>query len=164
MLLSINKHTSQFIALMYEIMCWHGRYIAEQALEDAVESSIYMCGMPAIGEGSSCHDIFKCDPELSCVDAMEADFYASKRSLIAAKSFIKDLSICSICAGTSHDPEGGKIDKVLKTVYANVLPICDTCKSQGAKTLVGRHNHNGKTIQQHLDKQRREEALAARRE
>ncbi len=120
--------------------------------------------MLAIGEGSSCHDIFKCDPELSCVDAMEADLYASKRSLIAAKSFIRDLSICAICAGTSHDPEDGKIDKVVKTVYANVPPICDTCKSQGAKTRVGRHNHNGKTIQQRLDMRRREEALAARRE
>ncbi len=87
---------------------------------------------------------------------MEADFYANKRSLIAAKSFIRDLSICSICAGISHDPEGGKIETVLKNVYANVLPICDTCKSQGAKTLVGRHNHDGKTIQQRLDKQRRE--------
>jgi hypothetical protein len=95
---------------------------------------------------------------------MEADFYASKRSLIATKSFIGDPSVCAICAGTSHDPEGGNIDKVLKTVYAIVLPICDTCKSQCARTLVGRHNHNGKTIQQRFDKQRREEALAARRE
>ncbi len=121
-----------------------------------------MCGMPTIDEGSSaCHDICKCDPKLSCVDAMEADFYASKSYLIGAKSFIGDLSICATCAGTSHDPEGDKIDKVLKTVYANVLPICDTRKSQGAKTLVGRHYHNGKTIQQRLDKQRREEALAA---
>ena len=90
------------------------------------------------------HAIFKCDPELSCVDTMEADFYASKSSLIAAKSVIGDLSICAICAGTSHDPKGGKIDKVLKTFYANVFPICDTYKSQGAKTLVGRHSHNGK--------------------
>jgi len=45
---------------------------------------------------------------LSCVDAAEAVFYASKRSLIATKSFIMDLSICAICAGTSHDPEGAR--------------------------------------------------------
>ncbi len=40
---------------------------------------------------------------------------------------------------------------VLKTVYANMLPICDTCKTRGAKIMVGRRNHNGKTIQQGLD-------------
>ena len=129
-----------------------------------MESTIYMCGMQTVGEGSPCHDIFKVDPDLSCVDPVEADFYAGKRSLIAAKSFIRDLTICAICAGTSHDSEGGKVDGVLKTVYANVLPICDTCKSQGAKTMVGRHNHNGKAIQQGLDKQRREKAVVARRD
>jgi hypothetical protein len=54
---------------------------------------------------------------------------------------------------------------VLKIVYANVLPICDTCKSQGTKTMVGRHNHNDKTLQQGLiDKQRREKTVVPRRE
>jgi hypothetical protein len=69
MLLSINKHPSQVIAFMYEIMHEFvgmvDRYIAEHALDDAVESSIYMCGMPSIGEGSSCHAILKCNLELS---------------------------------------------------------------------------------------------------
>ena len=103
------------------------------------------------GWGSPCHDIFKVDPDLSCVDPVEADIYASKRSLIASKSFVRDLTFCAICAGTSHDSEGGKVDVVLKTVYANVLPICDTCKTRAAKIMVGLHNHNGKTIQQGLD-------------
>jgi len=129
-----------------------------------VESTIYMCGMQAEGEGSPSHDIFKVEPDLSCVDRIEADFYAGKRSLIAAKSFTRDLTTCAICAGTSHDSEGGKVGVVLKIVYAYVIPICDTCKSQGAKTNVGRHNHSGKTIQQGLDKQRREKAIVARRE
>jgi len=81
------------------------------------------------------------------------------------KSFIRDLTICAIYASTSHDSEGGKVDVALKTVYANVLPICDTCKSKCAKTMVGgRHNHNGKTIQQGLDKRCGEKAVVARRE
>ena len=73
--------------------------------------------------------------------------------------------MCAICASTSHDCEGGKVDVVLNTICANVLPIiCDIGKRQGAKTMVGRHNHNGKTIQQDLDKQCREKAVVARRE
>ena len=32
-----------------------------------------------------------------------------------------------------------KIDPDLLKVYANVLPICNTCKSVGEKTLVGRY-------------------------
>jgi len=89
------------------------------------------------------------------VDPVKADFYASKRSLTATKISIRDLTNFAICHGRSHDSEGGKIDLVLKTSYADVLYICDTCKRQGAKTMVGRHSHNGKTIQQGLDKQRR---------
>ena len=130
-----------------------------------MESTIYMCGMQAVVEGSPCHAISKVGPDLSCVDPIEADLYASKRSLIAAKSFIRDLTICAICCGTSNDSQGGKVYVVLKIVYANALiPICDSCKSKGAKTMVGCHNHNGRTIQQGLDKQRRAKAVVARRE
>ncbi len=58
------------------------------------------------------------------------------------------MNLCVICAGKSNDAEGGKINTDLKTVaYANVLPICDTCKSLGEKTLVGRYNNTGKAIQ-----------------
>ena len=77
-----------------------------------MESTIYMCGMQAVGEGSPSHDIFKVDLDLSCVNPVEADIYASKRSLIASKSFVRDLTFCAICAGTSHDSEGGKVDVV----------------------------------------------------
>ena len=49
----------------------------------------------------------------------------------------------------------------LLTMYSIVLPICDTCKSDGAKIVVGRFTHNGKEIQERLDQPRRREALAA---
>ena len=61
-----------------------------------MESTIYMCGMQAVGEGSPCHDILKVDLDLSCVDPVEADFYASKISLIASKSFVRDLTFWHI--------------------------------------------------------------------
>ena len=138
------------------------RYIAEQALEDAVDSDIYMCGMQPINEGSPCHDIFQCDPFISCVAPVEADYYATKRSLMATKDYIRDMNLCALCAGMSEDIEGGKVDPLLKSVYATVLPICDTCKSRGGKALVGRHKHNGHAIQDRLEKQRRAKAVAAR--
>ena len=72
----------------------------------------------------------------------------SGKALITSQGFIRDLSMCAICANTSNDVEGGKIDDVLKTTYITELPICDTCKRLGAKTLVGRHKHNGRAIQE----------------
>ena len=47
----------------------------------------------------------------------------------------------------------------LKTVYTSVLPICATCKSQGAKIVVGRYAPNGQTILKRLDNDRRTLAM-----
>ncbi len=110
-----------------------------------------MCGMQPLVEVCPCHDIFQCDPELSCCAPVEADFYASKRALMATEGFIRYMITCAICAGNSIDAEGGKIDKDLMTVYATMLPICDICKSLGEKTFVGRYTSNGKTTQQRFD-------------
>ncbi len=85
-----------------------------------------------------CHDIFLCDPALSCLAPVEANFYASKKPLMATKGFIRGMNLCAICAGKFNDTDGGKIYSGLKTVYATVLPIYDTCKSRGEKTLLGR--------------------------
>ena len=35
---------------------------------------------------------------------------------------------------------------LILTMYSVVSPICDTCKSDGAKIVVGRFTHNGKAI------------------
>ncbi len=59
------------------------------------------------------------------------------------------------------DTSGGKIDPIMISMYSVVLPICDTCKSNGAKSIVGRHTHNEKAIQERMDEDRRREALAA---
>ena len=126
-------------------------------------SDIFMCGMQPLVEGCPCHDIFQCDPDLSCLAPVEADFYASKRPLMATEGFIRDINLCAICAGKSNDADGGKIDHDLKTVYATVLPICDTCKSSGEKTLVGRYTNNGKAIQLRFDQNLRYIAVATTR-
>ena len=47
--------------------------IAEhQALEDAVNFDIFMCGMQPLVEGSPCHDIFQCYPGLTCATPVES--------------------------------------------------------------------------------------------
>ena len=83
---------------------------------------------------------------------------------MAAGDFSRDLNLCAICAGTSHDPVGGEVDDPdLKTVYSSVLPICNICKSHGAsKIVVGRYCKNGRTIEESLvDEKRRAEAAKA---
>jgi len=81
---------------------------------------------------------------------------------MATKDYIRDMNLCAICAGTSNDTEGGKADPLLKSVYATVIPICDTCKIRVGKALVGRHKHNGDAFEERLDQQRRAKAIAAR--
>ena len=44
----------------------------------------------------------------------------------------------AVCVGTSQDDLGGAVDPTLQKVYIPVLPIRTICKSQGAKSLVGR--------------------------
>ena len=115
--------------------------------------------MQPVEEGRPCHEIFQCDPGLECSTPVEADFYNISRPFMASSDFIRDPLLCSICAGTSHDAEGGQIHVDLKTVYTSVLPICATCKSQGAKIVVGRYAPNGQAILKRLDNDRRTLAM-----
>ena len=70
--------------------------------------------------------------------------------------------MCSMCARTSHDAEGGQVDVELKTVYAVVLLICATRKSEGAKIVVGRYLPNGQVILKRLDHERQAAATKQR--
>ena len=53
--------------------------------------------------------------------------------MAAAGDFSRDLNLCAICAGTSHDPVGGEVDPDLKPVYSAVLPICTICASRATE-------------------------------
>jgi hypothetical protein len=82
---------------------------------------------------------------------------------MATEGFIRDINLCAICAGKFNDADGGKIDPDLRTVYAAVLPICDTCKRRGEKTLVSRSTNNGKAIQYRFDQHLRSIVVATTR-
>ena len=78
---------------------------------------------------------------------------------MAANDFVRDPLMCSICAGTCHDAEGGRVDADLKAVYTLVLPICATCRSQGANIVVGRFVPNGQALLKRLEHDRHNAAL-----
>lgn len=114
-------------------------------------------------QSSSCHAIFQCDPNLRCATPVESDFYSThSRTLVIAEGDKRDLGMCTVCVGTTHDDLGGQMDSTLKTIFTVVLPMCSICKSHGAKTLVGRYKPNGKAIEERLDQQKnRAEAATA---
>ena len=63
---------------------------------------------------------------------VESDIYSTKvRAVMVAEGDTMDVSMCAVCAGTSHDDLGGAVDPTLQKVYIPVLPICTTmCKSE----------------------------------
>jgi hypothetical protein len=81
---------------------------------------------------------------------------------MASEGFIRNLILCALYANTTHDAGSGKIDHIMLTMYSVLLPICDTCKSNGPKVVFSRQTHNGKAIQERMDQSRRREALAAK--
>jgi hypothetical protein len=61
--------------------------------------------------------------------------------------FIRDLTMCTICAKILNDVESVKIGHLLKIIYAFELPHCENCKGLlGVTTLVGRHKQNGRIL------------------
>jgi len=89
----------------------YGIYIAEKALEDGVNYDLYICGMQPLEEFRSCHEIFQCEPSLSCVARVEADLYAISRPHMAAIDYVRDVPLCAMCACTSHDRCRGRSDR-----------------------------------------------------
>ena len=67
-----------------------------------------------------------------------------------------------LCWHIPYDDLGGAVDPTLQKVYIHVLPICTICKSQGAKSLVGRYRPNGQAIEKmRLDQKSKADAASA---
>jgi hypothetical protein len=50
----------------------------------------------------------------------------TKTTLITTKGFIRNILLFALCANTTHDACGGKIDPIMVTIYSVVLPMCYT--------------------------------------
>jgi len=72
------------------------------------------------------------------------------------------VSLCAICAGTSHDAEEGQVDAELKTVFSMLLLICATCNRDGAKIIVVWYLSNVQTLLKRLEHNRHLIAIIAR--
>ena len=116
------------------------RYIAmakDRLLQDAIESTIFMCGMTPLDPDDPCYDIFKCDPSiLVCDTHVEPEYYASK-------IMPQDIPMCCHCAGTSKSPIAMHTHLMAKNggPYSFVLPICEECIANGCHILVRGARH-----------------------
>jgi len=86
-------------------------------LHDAMESSIFICGMAPLDPDDPCYGIFECDISLDCETHVEADFYVS-----GIEPSRKE--ICCHCAGVCDSLV--ELNSYLKAPigpYSVVLPI-----------------------------------------
>ena len=109
------------------------RYIAlaKDRMLDAIESTIFMCGMAPVDPDDPCYDIFKCDPALDCDTHIESEYYASKIK-------VQDIPLCCHCAGTSQSPIAVHTHLMAQNggLYSIVLPMCEDCIAIGRHIIV----------------------------
>ena len=80
---------------------------------------------------------------------MEFDYYGAK---IAASWF--NPKLCAYCAGTNGVV--GSIDENQTSEWRSVLPICTTCRANGALPLVRTRRRNGGTYERQARRARLE--------
>jgi hypothetical protein len=134
--------------------------LVKDRLHDAMESSIFICGMAPLDPDDPCYGIFLCDTTLDCDTHVEAEFYVS-----GIEPSRKEL--CCHCAGACDSPI--ELNSSLKAPigpYSVVLPICKACLDDGYNIIVraARQNTNAKQARMELENARvlaREEAATA---
>ena len=111
--------------------------LATQALQGAMASDTYVCGMQPLDQDHPLHNVFVCDSQLTCDQVVEPTFYSSGNKRRKTYDGDADVNVepmlCAVCAGMSMDPDGGFIDDKLATVFNTLLPICQTCLNNNEK-------------------------------
>ena len=122
------------------------RAMVKDRLHDAMESTIFMCGMAALDFDYPCYDILLCDPSLECDTIVEPEFYVSR---IQPGRMV----LCCHCAGTLPDSpiEMNSHLKALEGPYSIVLPICKACMDSGCHIIVRNARQNSTAKQAKLD-------------
>ncbi len=134
--------------------------IVKDRLHDAMESSIFICGMAPPYPDDPCHGIFLCDTSLDCDTHVEAEFNIS-----GIKPSRKEL--CCHCAGVCDSPI--ELNSSLNAPigpYSVVFPVCKACLDDGCNIIVraARQNANAKQARMEIENARdlaREEAATA---
>jgi len=120
--------------------------MVKDRLHDAMESTIYMCGMAALDFDDPYYDILFCDPSLECDTIVEPKFYVSR---IQPGRMV----LCFHCAGTLPDSaiEMNSHLKAPEGPYSVVLPICKACMDSGCHIIVRNARQNATAKQAKLD-------------
>ena len=122
------------------------RAMVKDRLHDAMESTIFMCGMAALDFDYPCYDILLCDPSLECDTIVEPEFYVSRIQS-------RRMGLCCHCAGTLPDSpiEMNSHLKAPEGPYSVVLPICKACMDSGCHIIVRNARQNATAKQAKLD-------------
>eukprot|EP00873_Tetraselmis_striata_P010694 jgi/Tetstr1/430958/TSEL_020713.t1 len=90
-----------------------------------------------------------------CSQPVEVDYYADE------PSEWHDPNMCAYCGNANHDD--GIVDEEPVPVFHIVLPVCPTCREQGAKELVRGGKADNKKLFEQLGRKEARKAADARK-
>jgi hypothetical protein len=125
------------------------RAFAMQKFEEAQDNEIFVCGMQPFDADDLMHGVIICRKGMECYHPMEFDYYGAK---VAASWF--NPKLCAYCAGTNG--VDGSIDEKQTLEWRSVLPICTTCRANGALPLVRSRRRNGGAYERRAQRARLE--------
>ena len=138
------------------------RMLATQALQGAMASDTYVCGMQPLDQDHPLYNVFVCNSQLTCHQVVEPTFYSSgnkhRKTYDGDADVIVEPMLCAVCAGMSMDPDGAFIDDKLAAVFHTLLPICQTCLNNNGKYYARGYQKNGKQMLRALELERRRRA------
>jgi hypothetical protein len=113
------------------------RQFAMQKLEEAQDHDLYVCGMQPFDADDMMHGVIVARDGLECLQPIEFEYYSNPK--MVASWF--NPNMCAYCAGSSG--AGGVVDAELSIEWKSVLPVCPTCRTDGALPPVRSRRRNG---------------------
>jgi len=108
--------------------------------QEAQENEIYVCGMHSFDADDPMHGVIINRNGLECHQPMEFDYYQAK--VVATWS---NANLCAdYCAGSSGAKE--YVDERLTQEWRSVLPVCPSCRADGALPFAQTKRRNGEAM------------------
>jgi len=113
------------------------RAYALQQLEVAEQSELYTCGMEPFDADHPFYGVLVTREGLVCSGPMEVEYYTHKKQ----KAPWYHPELCVYCAAGVNSK--GYVDDELSVEWKSVLPVCKSCRDEGALLLVRSKKRNG---------------------
>lgn len=113
------------------------REYAVQQLDAAKENELYVCGMQPLDPDNLMYGVITARSGIACHDHVEFEYFGNP--VQTAAWF--DANLCAYCAGVSG--LSGFVDEELREEWKSLLPVCQTCRDDGALPLVRTRKRNG---------------------